>query len=627
MEKIIKLSAIAAIPAMALSAQNAEAADQKQPNVIFYMIEDTSPQFMALYNDGQGAPTPNLEKIAKQSIIYDNAFSNAPVSSAARTSLITGCYAPRFGGSLHRRLEVLPMPEGLRMYPSYLRDAGYYTINASKTDYNVELDESAWNQISGKLGDWNNRESKDQPFFMCRTNAITHESKLLFDEETYKNVKTKTDPNSVYVHPHLQQSDLMKYTYATFYDRIKDADDEFGEMVEMLKKDKVLDDTFIFFFGDNGGCVPESKGYTNDVGFRVPLVVYVPKNYRDMVGLKLGEHTDGMVSFIDLGATAMRLAGIEQMPCQMNGVPFLGEGADESGHESLVCYGDRFDDLYAFNRVLYRGDFRYARNYTPYHAQGLYAYYRYKSLALNEARDMFYAGELDELQSKFFEPVGGEHLYDLKNDPNETRDLANDPAYKEQLEMMRYELAAKLDNYCDLGFLPETIINEEAMENPAKWGESHQKELSYYRMVADLQLAPLNGETKRKLNLALNSDDKVAQWWGLTTGASFGDQMGCCTNYTATIDELTKTYNRSFVRSRAYVAAAKVGKDVVTEAEVKDMLLRSRTLGEVLLVLNDMAYLHNVGILPAINITTEDTPFVTYSVEERVSFLSEDFNL
>ncbi|MFI3247861.1 MAG: sulfatase [Rikenellaceae bacterium] len=626
MEKVIKLTALAALPAMAFAVQTAQAAEQKQPNVIFYMIEDTSPQYMALYNDGKGAPTPNLEKAAKQSITYTNAFSAAPVSSAARTSLITGCYAPRFGGSLHRRLEELPMPEGLRMYPSYLRDAGYYTINASKTDYNVVLDETAWDQISGKLGDWNKRESSDQPFFMCRTNAITHESKLLFNEETYNTVETKTDPNSVYVHPNLPQTDLMKYTYATFYDRIKDADDEFGEMMDMLKKDGLLDDTFVFFFGDNGGCVPESKGYTNDVGFRVPLVVYVPKNYRDLVGLKLGESTDGMVSFIDFGPTVMRLAGIEQMPSQMNGVPFLGEGADEAAHESLVCYGDRFDDLYAFNRVLYRGDFRYARNYTPYHMQGLHSYYRYKSLALTEARNMYHAGELNELQSIFFEPLGGEHLYDLKNDPNETRNLANDPAYRDQLLAMRNELAIALDNYCDLGFLPETIINEEAMENPAAWGESHQKELAYYRMVADLQLAPLNGETARKLKLALNSDDTVAQWWGLTSSASFGDQMSGCADYASTIEELTKSYNRSFVRSRAFVAGAKIGREI-TEADVKDMLQRSRTLGEVLLVLNDMAYLHNVGILPALNLTEEDTPFVNYSVEERVSFLNSEFKL
>ncbi|MFR9651981.1 MAG: hypothetical protein SNG35_08175, partial [Rikenellaceae bacterium] len=351
-----------------------------------------------------------------------------------------------------------------------------------------------------------------------------------------------------------------------------------------------------------------------------------PKNYRDQVGLKLGAHTDGMVSFIDLGPTAMRLAGIDKMPCQMNGVPFLGAGADESGLESVVCYGDRFDDLYAFNRVLYRGDFRYARNYTPYHAQGLHSYYRYKSLALNEARDMYHAGELNELQSLFFKPLGGEHLYDLKNDPNETRNLANDPAYRDQLIAMRSELAVTLDNYCDLGFLPETIINEEAMENPAAWGEKHQKELTYYRTVADLQLAPLNGETARKMMIAIGSDDKVAQWWGLTSGASFGDQMSGCERYAAAIEELTKSYNRSFVRARAFVAGAKIG-GKVTEADVKNMLQRSRTLGEVLLVLNDMAYLHNAGILPALKLTAEDTPFTNHSVEERLLFLNKEFEI
>ncbi len=617
-----KVANIAILPAIILLPHLALASEPTKPNVIWYMIEDTSPQFMALYNDGKGAKTPNLDKIAKESIIYDNAFSSAPVSSAARTTLITGCYAPRFAGSLHRHLEISPMPEGLRMFPSYLRDEGYFTINASKTDYNVELDETAWDQIKGKLGDWNNRKNSDQPFFMVRTNAVTHESSLLFKEDTYRDVKTKTNPKSVYVHPHLPQSDLMKYTYATFYDRIKDADDEFGTMIEMLKKDGLMDDTFIFFFGDNGGCVPQSKGYTNDVGFRVPLVIYVPEKWRDQVGLKVGEHTDGMVSFIDFGATVLRLAGIEQMPDQMNGEPFLGKESNEQGRESIVCYGDRYDDLYAFNRVLYRDNFRYARNYTPYHSRGLHSYYRYKSLALQESRELFYKGELNDLQDNFFLPLGAEELYDLESDPNETRNLALEPEYHSIVKQMRLELAAEIDNYCDLGFLPETIINEEAMQNPEAYGVEHQANLISYRMIADLQLVEtLDTKVVRKLQRAVDSDDSVAQWWGLTTAASFGEQMQSNEEYKLRVEELQKHYNRSFVRSRAVVAANMLGIKPSTK-DIKDILHRSRTLAETLLVLNDLAYLHDIEAITPLGLTAEDVPFADYSVNERISYLN-----
>ncbi len=616
---------LVALPLVALSANLVQAAEStpKKPNVIFYMIEDTSPQYMAIYNKGKGAPTPNLSKILKESIVYDNAFSNAPVSSAARTTLITGCYAPRFGGSLHRKLEELQMPEGLRMFPSYLREAGYYTINASKTDYNVVLDETAWNQIKGGLSDWRKRKEKDQPFFMQRTNAVTHESKLLFNEETYKTVKTKTNLKDVYVHPNLPNTDLMKYTYATFYDRIMDADAEFGKMLGLLKEDGLMDDTFIFFFGDNGGCVPESKGYTNDVGFRVPLVVYVPEKWRKQIDVPVGKHCDGIVSFKDFGVTALHLAGIE-IPEQCDGVPFLGKDT-ANGSESVVCYGDRFDDLYAFNRALYRGDFRYARNYTPYHIQGMHSYYRYKSLALQEARELFYDGKLNADQARFFEPMGAEELYNLKTDPNELNNLANDPQYQAVVKQMRVELAAQLDEYCDLGFLPETIITEQAMKNPATWGEEHRAELMTYRRLADLQCQPFSDKVRRELLRAMKSDDDVARWWGMTTTAWFEKESPKCKCLVGATEALAASYERSFVRSRAYVALAKLGKNAITEDIAIDMLRKSRTLGETLLVLNDLAYLHDSGVMPTFKkMKVEDAPFTNYSVNERVAFLTKD---
>lgn len=612
----------AALPAAALSVGTAQAASESlgKPNVIFFLIEDTSPQFMGLYNDGKGGKMPNLEAFSKDMIIYDNAFSSAPVSSAARTTLITGCYAPRFGGSLHRKLEELEMPEGLRMFPSYLRDEGYYTCNIIKTDYNVKLDPTAWDQMKGKLGDWRKRPDKSQPFFFMRSNTVTHESKLLFNEETYKTVKTKTDPESVYIQPNLPKTDLMKYTFATFYDRMADADAEFGQMLKMLKEDNLMDDTFIFFFGDNGGCVPESKGYTDDRGFRVPLLVYVPEKWRDEVGLKAGEHHDGMVSFIDFGATVLHLAGAD-IPKQMNGRPFLGKGT-KSGRESLVCYGDRFDDLYAFNRVLYRDNFRYGRNYIPYHPRGLYSYYRYHSLAYQQTRQMFFDKKLNEHEARYFRPQGTEELFDLKADPNETRNLATDPKYSAVLKSMRTELAKKVDGYCDLGFLPETIIGEEAMENPATYGEANKKNLVKYRKVADLQLQTYSPKTQKSLDVALASQDKVEKWWALTSAAEFGQLVAHNDAFVAKTKALTASSERSFLRARAYVALSKYGVGKLTQVEVKDMLSRAVSLGETLLVLNDLAHLSETGYLPKLSLTNDDVKFANHSVDERIIFLN-----
>ena len=156
---------------------------KKKPNIVWFLTEDLSPQYLSLFNNGKGCDMPNVERLAKEGIIYTNAYSSAPVSSAARTTLITGCYAPRFGGALHRRLEPLPMPKDLNMFPTYLRKAGYETYNVIKTDYNVVLDENAWTNIKGKIDSWTKRPDKSKPFFLMRSQLDTHESRLQFSYE------------------------------------------------------------------------------------------------------------------------------------------------------------------------------------------------------------------------------------------------------------------------------------------------------------------------------------------------------------------------------------------------------------------------------------------------------------
>lgn len=104
-----------------------------RPNFVWFMTEDVSSYFLDIYNEGRfGAVTPHVKELARGGLVFNNAYSNAPVSSAARSTLITGCYAPRIGVHLHRKMEEVPMPEGLHMFPYYLRAAGYHTSNAAK---------------------------------------------------------------------------------------------------------------------------------------------------------------------------------------------------------------------------------------------------------------------------------------------------------------------------------------------------------------------------------------------------------------------------------------------------------------------------------------------------------------
>jgi len=108
---------------VAFCASFVHAADR--PNVLWITSEDNGQQ-LGCYGD-QYATTPNLDGIAAKGTIYLNAWSNAPVCAPARTTIISGVYPPSTG-SQHMRSSA-PMPPFMKMYPQYLREAGYYCTN------------------------------------------------------------------------------------------------------------------------------------------------------------------------------------------------------------------------------------------------------------------------------------------------------------------------------------------------------------------------------------------------------------------------------------------------------------------------------------------------------------------
>ena len=119
--------------------------------MLLLVIEDTSPYLLPPY-DNKDIKTPNLNYLAENGVVFRNAYSNAPQCFPARTSLISGCYGTTYGNDWHRNPHIVP---GKYFFPQYLRNAGYFTENAGKTDYNVTRDVQrqfypvAWDIMSG----------------------------------------------------------------------------------------------------------------------------------------------------------------------------------------------------------------------------------------------------------------------------------------------------------------------------------------------------------------------------------------------------------------------------------------------------------------------------------------------
>ena len=208
------------------------------------------------------------------------------------------------------------------MFPAYLRQAGYYTTNKSKKDYNAVEGEGVWDK-SSRRASWRNRPSTSTPFFHKESFPVSHESRLHFKRSVMQSEETETSPDDVALAPYHPDTPTFRYTYARYHDQMGQIDEIVGNMVSDLEEDGLLEDTFIFYFGDHGGVLPRSKGYVYESGLHVPLVVRIPDNWKHLVKFKRGSRTRAFVSFIDFGPTLLHLAGLD-VPKQVDGRPFLG---------------------------------------------------------------------------------------------------------------------------------------------------------------------------------------------------------------------------------------------------------------------------------------------------------------
>ncbi|MEC7679811.1 MAG: sulfatase-like hydrolase/transferase [Planctomycetota bacterium] len=504
--------------------------DAKQPNIVWIVSEDNSIHYLNHFFPG-GAVTPNIEALAASGLTFDHAYSNAPVCSVARTTLATGCYGPRIGTQFHRRYQLAPMPPGLKMFPGLLRDAGYYTTNNSKKDYNAIEGEGVWDQSSGKAS-WRNRSNPSQPFFHMQSHGQSHEGSLHFNEDTFLNTKTDTDPATVDLADYHPDTPLFRYTHAYYLDRMQAIDQIVGETVQKLKDDGVLEDTFIFYFGDHGGVLPKSKGYLTDAGVHVPLVVRVPKNFQELAPTVNGSRLDGFVSFVDFGPTVLNLAGVP-VPEQMDGIPFLGTGITDTEinrRNEAFSYADRFDEKYDFVRALHVGNYQYIRSYQPYLPDGLNNNYRYKNLAYAQWRDLFKSGDLTGAPLSFFQPKPIEALYDCATDPHQVKNLAGLPEHQDRLKMMREKLNQKLKSLPDLSFYPESYLVQNAMDNPTKFGEERSEEIARLIRIADLALEDtLSTRAEQTLIRCANSKNSMVRYWSMMVCAAMGTQSSALT--------------------------------------------------------------------------------------------------
>src|SRR5262249_40513221 len=207
----------------------------EHPNILSLTSEDHGPH-AGCYGD-RYATTPTMDRLAAKGVIYSHVWSCAPVCAPARTALISGLFPPSTG-SEHMR-SMVPYPAGKEMYPQYLREAGYYCTNNSKTDYNLREPGKVWDESSPRAH-WKTRKA-GQPFFAVFNSTKSHESQIRRRPHTPVH-----DPARVRVPAYHPDTPEVRQDWAQYYDQVSEADADAGERLKELDERGLVDAPIVF---------------------------------------------------------------------------------------------------------------------------------------------------------------------------------------------------------------------------------------------------------------------------------------------------------------------------------------------------------------------------------------------
>lgn len=480
------------------------AQNQGLPNILWIVSEDNSP-FLGSYGD-KFATTPHLDQLAKEGIRYQNAFAAAPVCAPSRFTLITGTYPPSMGTE-HMR-STYPVPDYVTFFPRFLREAGYYTSNNSKKDYNTPDQPEAWDESSAKAT-YKNRKN-GQPFFAVFNLGVSHESSI---HKSTPADQLKHDPETVPLPPYHPGTKEMKHDWAQYYDKVEEMDRQAGALLKQLEADGLAENTIVFYYSDHGGILARSKRFVYESGLRVPLIIRFPEKFKALAPGQPGTVTDRLVTFFDFAPTILSLTGIK-IPAYFQGKAFLGK---QQAPENTYVYGfrGRMDERTDLSRTVRDKKYRYIRNYLPHKIYGQYLEYLWKAPSVSSWEAEYKAGRLNEIQRKFWEEKPAEELFAIENDPHNVHNLATDPKYKEVLLRLRKANHDWILESRDAGFIPEARLSEIAKTTPLR----NYTQSGHYDLKRILETAEIassrNASQLKTLIRRLTDKDPVVRYWAV----------------------------------------------------------------------------------------------------------------
>lgn len=478
----------------------------ERPNILWLTCEDNNVNWVGCYGNPY-AETPNIDKLATEGFQYMHCYANAPVCAPSRSTWITGIHAISMG--THQMRSRYPIPhDTIKYYPDLLKNAGYYVGNDSKTDYNIggRNDKDAWDTSKTN---WQELKQR-QPFFMVINSTKSHESKAFGDVNN-----TEHSPGDVRLAEYHPDIPDIRRNYAHYHDQMKKMDADIGKALADLEASGMAENTIVIHNSDHGGVIARSKRFLFNSGTHCPLIIRIPEKFSHLRPGTPGTKVDDLVSFVDMPKTWLTICGVEPPP-YMQGKVFLGEHKEP--REYHVAFRGRMDERCDNVRAIRDREFLYIRNYMPYAPWGQHLNYLWTMKATQAWEQHHKAGKTNAITGRFFGTKPMAELYDTNEDPDNVRNLIDDPKHAETIERLSNALDEWQLEHFDSGLLPESELVKRS-EDAGKTIYELVRDPKQYD-VKGLQAAAAVALQDDPQNLSqlyknLKSADAGVRYWGI----------------------------------------------------------------------------------------------------------------
>lgn len=419
-----------------------EAPSERRPNILLAIADDWSWPYASAYGDN-AISTPVFDRVAREGVLFSNAFVAAPSCTPSRAAILTGQYPHRLaeGAMLHGFL-----PARFPVYPDLLEKAGYYVGYTRKGwgPGRFEPGGRTRNPAGPQFEDFETfmakRPSK-QPFVFWFGSRDPHR---VYEEGS--GAAAGIDLDLIKVPPFLPDTREVRSDLADYGAEVQRFDREVGEILARLESAGELDNTLVVITSDNGMPFPRAKANVYDGGTHVPLAIRWPGH------VEAGSTVNGFVSSSDLAPTFLAAAGLEP-PDEMTSRSLLtlAAGKDEADRDHVVVERERHAHVRKGNlsypmRAVRTRDWLYIRNLRPDRwpagdPELVFSVGPFGDIDGGPTKRVILEGRTDPTLSRFFhlgtDKRPAEELYDLRSDPGQLHNVASDPAHAKDKARLR----------------------------------------------------------------------------------------------------------------------------------------------------------------------------------------------